>query len=205
MAKGKREKAKPPKIRWGLHSKTWRDREYAKLRKQYPGITRKSAAAMYNRGTWNPSSRDPVKRTPLTVRRHPAKYVQPAANKPVTYGPRINVANLKRTGRGGLEDRAYDIMRDYEGWLNQHGYTDAKERFVVESIQERIFTKTNYNARHSLKGWETISSQDLATDSELREFIEYVEQNGPDNVFPQFQNLARVTPPSGHVNMFWYH
>jgi hypothetical protein len=61
-------KARPPRVKWGDLSKERRDRA-ARAGKRY-GLSRDAVRGRYNRGTYNPLSKDPVKNKPREVRRY---------------------------------------------------------------------------------------------------------------------------------------
>jgi hypothetical protein len=60
------------KKQWHELTKASRDRAARQAAEQY-GLTRRQARERYNRGTWSPFSRDPVKQIPLHAPRYPVK------------------------------------------------------------------------------------------------------------------------------------
>lgn len=62
-----------PRHSWGQLSRASRDRATRVAAERY-GLTRRQARERYNRGTFSPFSKDPAKRVPESVRKHPQNY-----------------------------------------------------------------------------------------------------------------------------------
>jgi hypothetical protein len=90
---------------WGELSPRSRD-QAAQIAADY-GISRRSARAMYNRGTFRPFARDPVERVPLDVRSHRGKYLK-------------SMRVIAQTGKGVEAVQVDDLNRAQRSEVARH-------------------------------------------------------------------------------------
>src|SRR5579859_3019901 len=113
------------KPQWGKLTPAARDRAARTAAKDY-GLSRKQARERYNRGTYRPFSRDPVKRVPKTAPRYP-----------VSVGRDLKAAAIKNIDRH-LGDRfGYNRFTVLDA-IEHHATDDALIRMAGASEDELI-------------------------------------------------------------------
>ena len=182
-------KPRKPRRSWGSLSKRSRDRAARQASEQF-GLTRRQARERYGRGTFSPFSKDPVKRIPESVRKHPEKY------------PRF-MATVDETS---TRESAYHHVRNaLTGGFDTIGYNDFAVQANILGVR-----KADGSVIPPRASFEAVMKMASASEGDLRAWASY--QPGKSNqTRPQAGTPAWIKNAGWHDgkgrwhSVFWYH